>query len=307
MLIVLVVLAILLPMSSILAQGEGSSPDVLEYLVTAASANLRGGPGTTYPVVGTVMQGDSLLIYDETPETAGWLRIYRPDEEDAFIADFLVERAPMHYYPPDQEPIAVVSGRGSTISEVLEIPRGAYRIDASVQDNAFILHSIVVEGDCDDETVFNELNFDVRSLEMSGLFISSGCTIIFETDNVDGTWEFALRDIIDADVLLETMVAIEDGTTITGRGRALTMPTLLPEGIWTLTATVEDNFFILRPQVLTGDCDGFSVFNEGNVDTNSLEVSTVYRSESDDGDGCIIFWESDNVDGAWEIQFTQIR
>ena len=77
---------------------DDDTTKTIEYIVTAASANLRAGAGTGFAIVETVTQGDSLLIYDETPETAGWLRIYREGQDDAYIADFLVERAPMRYY-----------------------------------------------------------------------------------------------------------------------------------------------------------------------------------------------------------------
>jgi hypothetical protein len=279
-------------------------PKTIEYIVISDTANLRAGAGTNFNVVGTVSTGDSLLVYDETPEVTGWLRVYRPNQEDAYIADFLVERAPMRFYPPDQEPILVISGRGKNISEVLDLPRGAYRIDAVIQDNSFILETTTIEGDCDDEAIFNELNFDVNRLVISGLFVSSGCSVIFETDNVDGDWEISIRDLLNEDALASSLLGIENGTKITGAGRTLTMATFLPEGIWTISGVVNDQAFILRPQVLTGDCDSSSVFNELDFDVETLEISTVYRSEED---GCIIFWETFNVEGSWEMTFEQIR
>jgi len=205
----------------------------------------------------------------------------------------------------DQEPILEVSGQGKSVTEVYDIPRGAYRIDVSVEDRVFILKVIGIEGDCDDDSIFNEINFDARSLTMSGLFVSTGCSVIFETDNVDGDWEFAIRDIVvDEEFLIKNMLTIEDGTAIPGSGRALTMPTLLPDGVWTISANVEDNSFILRPQVLDGDCDGSAALNEFDSDVDSLEISTVYRSEET---GCIIYWETSNVEGSWEITFEKVR
>lgn len=289
---------------AVIAQ-DTDTPEVIEYIVTTDTANLRLGPGTNFGVAGTAVRGESLLVYDETPEVAGWLRIYRSQEDDAYIADFLVERAPTRFYPVDQEPVATASGRGKGTTEVFDLPSGAYRIDAVVEDNAFILESVTVAGDCRDQTIFNELNFDVNRLTISGLLISQGCSLIFETDNVSGNWEIEVRDILDLDVLLEALLEIEDGAGISAAGRALTMPTQLPEGLWNISATVNDQAFILVAQVLMGDCDDGVVFNELDFDTGVLELSTLYRSQGDDG--CVIFWETENVQGAWELTFEEIR
>jgi hypothetical protein len=71
----------------------------VEYIVTGQTANLRSGPGTGYDVVSTVNGGDILLIYDETPETAGWFRIYREGESDAYICRFSGKTCPHAFYP----------------------------------------------------------------------------------------------------------------------------------------------------------------------------------------------------------------
>jgi hypothetical protein len=173
-----------------------------------------------------------------------------------------------------------------------------------VQDNAFILTTTVVEGDCRDDILFNELNFDTNRLIISALLISQGCSLIFETDNVSGNWEFAIRDVLDRDVLQESLLTIESGTVISGIGRTLTMATSLPEGIWTISATVGDQAFILVPQVLVGKCSDSAAFNEIDFDVQRLEVSTVYRSAEG---GCTIFWETSNVEGSWEIKFEKVR
>lgn len=303
--IMYIFLAVLLVPFLASAQDSSSAdePATIEYIVTAETANLRAEPNTSASIVDTVSSGDSLLIYDEEPEEEGWLRIFRNGEDDAFIADFLVERAPMRFYPVDQEPVVSVSGRGSNITEVYDFPRGAYRIDATVEDRAFILQTVVVEGDCRDSNIFNELNFDANRLSISGLFVSSGCSILFQTDNVDGNWEFEVRDLLDSEILEENLFEIEDGSSIAGTGRTLTMATALPGGLWTITANVNDSAFILRANVLTGDCDDTSVLNEFNSDVDTLELSTAYRNP---GDTCIIFWETSNVDGSWEIIFEQL-
>lgn len=296
----LVILSVAFPLTA-----QENEQKFIEYTVTADTANLRAEPSTSAAKVGVVSKGESILIYDETSQTSGWLRVYREGEEDAYIADFLVERAPMRFYPVNQEPILVVSGRGKEVSDVYDIPLGIYRIDAEVEDRAFILKSIVVEGECRDNVVFNELNFNARRLSISGLFVSRGCSIVFETDNVDRNWSFELRDIIgDIDSLKSNSLVIENGTSITGTGRALTMSTYIDGGLWTVTAKVEDNAFILDPQSLNSDCDESSLLNEFESNANSLEISSVYRVPDE---GCIVWWETSNVEGAWEITFEKLR
>jgi len=298
----LVLVSLLIGFSSV--WGQEANPATIEYMVTADTANIRAGAGTSFAVVDSVQRGDRLLIYAELPEVEGWLRIYQVEgnDVDGYIANFLVERAPEQFYPPQQQPIFVVSGRGRDISDTYEVPRGAYRIDASVQDQSFILEMVVVEGNCRDISIFNELNFDVSSLNVSALLISEGCSIIFQTDNVDGNWEFAIRSITE-DVVLENAKIIENGTTLSGLGRVLTMPTFLAEGIWSISATVQDQAFILHSRPI-GDCDEESVFNELDFDVDTLEIATTYRVRND---GCIIFWETENVEGQWELLFEQLN
>lgn len=296
-----VVLCVIFLPAVVHAQDE-SPQNMIEYIVTTATANLRSGPGTAFGISGTVTQGESILVYNETPEVSGWLRIQRLGEDDAYIADFLVEQAPMRFYPIDQEPIIAVSGRGKNISEVFDIPKGAYRIDASVQDRAFILHAVAVDAGCRDQSIFNELDLNANRLNISALLISNGCSYIFETDNVSGTWEFAVRDVLDLEVIAEMLYPIENGSSLSGTGRTLTMVTSLPEGVWTINGVVEDQAFILHAHVLSGDCRDSSVFNELDFDVQVLEVQTVYRS-----DNCMIFWETNNTEGDWTLTFSKIR
>lgn len=305
MLRLLVVLILVLFSSTLLDAQEDDTPKVIEYTVTADSANLRTGAGTNFAVAGQVKKGDTLLIYDEESEVDGWLKIYREDEDDAFIADFLVEKAPVRFYPIEQEPVVTASGRGKDITDVFDLPEGIYRIDAVVDDRSFILSSVAVEGDCTDRTIFNELNFDVNRLTMSGLLISQGCSLIFETDNVDSNWVFEIRNLLDEEFLLDNLLTIEDESTITGAGRTLTMGTILDEGVWTISANVDDRAFILHAHVLIGDCDDTSVFNEVDFDAEELEISSVYRNSGDDS--CVIYWETSNVEGGWELTFEKLR
>lgn len=282
---------------------QASLPNGLaEFIVTGETANLRDGPGTNYSVVGTVSNGDTLLIFADNSETPGWYQIYSEDDEDIFIADFLVERAPQRYYSILQEPLISIQGDGREITDIYDIPQGAYRVDAVVDDNFFIFSAVVIEGECRDSSIFNEGARDRNSLTVSTLFISRGCTFIFESDNVDGDWSIEFRDILDEEFMEETMLTIENGTIISGTGTQITMPTFIEEGIWTISATVQDQAFILESQPLDV-CDSELVFNELDFDVNTLEVSTVFRATGD----CIIFWLTDNVDGEWEIIFEKLR
>lgn len=283
-------------------ESEDEAPVTIEYVVIGESANLRAGAGTSFNVVDTLSTGESVLIYDEQPVTAGWYRVYRPNEDDAYIADFLVERAPTRFYDAAQEPVIVASGQGANITDVYDLPAGAYRVDATIQDSSFILSTVVTEGDCRDSNIFNELYMGQNQMTMSGLLVSSGCSLLFETDNVDGEWTLEVRNIID-EGLLDTALSIETGTSITGFGRALTMPTILSEGIWKISATVEDRAFILWARAI-GDCEEEAIFNELNFDVDLLEASATYRVDSGN---CLVFWETSNVEDDWEIEFEQLR
>lgn len=45
-------------------------------VVTGSVVNLRSGPGTQYPVTGTVSRGDTLMVLAEAGD---WLRIHLPE------------------------------------------------------------------------------------------------------------------------------------------------------------------------------------------------------------------------------------
>ena len=278
---------------------------MIEYTVTGSFANLRGGPGTNYAIVDTAEEGDTLFIYDEEPEHEGWLRIWRDDEEDVWIADWLVEKAPQRFYPATQEPLFTASGRGKDITEIFEIPPGAYRIDAVVDDNYFALKSIILDGDCSDQILLNEGIRTVSELNISTLFISYGCSVIFETDNVDGNWQIELRDLQDISATGAILLTIDNETTISGFGRQLTMITRLPSGFWSIQANVDHDYFALRAHVLTGECEDTYVFNESDRNAESLEIETIYRNLGNTA--CYIFWETRNIRDSWMLTFKKLR
>ncbi|MCC6614114.1 MAG: SH3 domain-containing protein [Anaerolineae bacterium] len=303
-----VVVAWLLAVSPVQAQAPTPTPappSIVGYIVNADVANLRSGPSTDARIVDTASKGDRLLIYDEAPGTQGWLRVFRVGEADVYIADFLVERAPITFYPIDQEPLFVVSGRAAQASEVLQLPYGGYRIDATVYDVSFKLRIRVVDGYCDDVTLFNELDFEATRMTMSDAFVSMSCSVVFETENVDGEWRIEVRDlIVDDAFLIANTLKIEDGTVIRGEGHQLTMSTALPMGSWMVTAKVDHNMFILWSYVMMGECDSGAVFNELDTDAEAIEVSAVYRSPKP---GCMMYWQTDNVNGEWSLTFTRLQ
>lgn len=57
------------------------------------NANLRAGPGTDYPKIGSAAAGTTLTIIGRN-EAGDWLMIERPDGSRAWIAAFLVDNAP---------------------------------------------------------------------------------------------------------------------------------------------------------------------------------------------------------------------
>ena len=59
-------------------------------LVTSASANLRGGPGTVYGIVGRAVEGDSLPVTGRNAD-GSWLLVLDADGEPAWVAASLVE------------------------------------------------------------------------------------------------------------------------------------------------------------------------------------------------------------------------
>ena len=60
------------------------------YITIARSrVNLRGGPGTNFPVVGTATQGEQFAVVGKN-EAGNWFEFQRVDDSTAWIADFIV-------------------------------------------------------------------------------------------------------------------------------------------------------------------------------------------------------------------------
>jgi hypothetical protein len=304
---VLLLLAIWLSALPVAFAQESGTPKTVEYIVTGQTANLRSGPGTGYDVVGTVNGGDILLIYDETPETAGWFRIYREGESDAYIADFLVKRAPMPFYPADQEPILTLSGTGETISDKVEFPEGVYRVSVSVKDYQFRLERVVVGGDCTNNTMFSLYDPYVAQMKAETILISVECSYIFQTADVTGDWEMQFRQLDDQDAVETTLLTIGNGTTLIGIGTEVTMPTFVPEGIWTITATAQDDAFLLDFYALEEECQAMrdeALIHELDLFASSVDGTGIFRSLPG---GCTVFWVTANVDKDWELKFEELK
>ncbi len=69
--------------------GEISNPRAPGAAVANSNANLRGGPGTSYPIVGGVKEGDALDVKARN-QAGDWLQL----ASGAWIATFLVDNAP---------------------------------------------------------------------------------------------------------------------------------------------------------------------------------------------------------------------
>jgi hypothetical protein len=73
------------------SQPASVEPAQQEVRVTVKrGANLRGGPGTNYPVVGGAREGDEFTVTGRT-EKSDWLQIAGPRGNRVWIAAFLVE------------------------------------------------------------------------------------------------------------------------------------------------------------------------------------------------------------------------
>ena len=301
------ILSILFVLFVVAVSVYAQQPDVVEYTVTSTRAPLRDRPGVSTEIVEIVANGDTLYIYDEEQEHAGWLRVWREGKDDVWIVDTLVKKASQGFYPLSQEPLFSASGRGADITEIFEIPLGAYRIDAvvNVNDSYFILQSIVLDGNCRDQFLFYDDYSGGSNMNISTIFISQGCSIIFQTERVHGDWQIKLRDLLDAEALETSILEIKNETSIAGIGHQLTMATQLPSGFWSINATVQHRTFTLRAHILSGECDDTEVFREYDFDANSLEIETVYRNPG--SEPCMIFWETDDIYSDWELTFEKLR
>lgn len=73
-----------------------------EASVATESLNLRGGPGTIYPIVGRVSGGDTLFVLARNKD-GSWLEVETPDGEHAWVSADFMEMS----MQPDSIPVAV--------------------------------------------------------------------------------------------------------------------------------------------------------------------------------------------------------
>ena len=85
------VLATKAPVATSAAQK--SQPTATSQTKAAKGANLRGGPGTTFPIVGTVKAGDPLEIVGKNAK-GDWYKLAGGDGPGRWIAAFLVSNPP---------------------------------------------------------------------------------------------------------------------------------------------------------------------------------------------------------------------
>ena len=76
--------------ASATATEEPSLPPQPLAVVTSASANLRGGPGTVYGIVGRAVEGDSLPVTGRNAD-GSWLLVLDAENRPAWVAASLVE------------------------------------------------------------------------------------------------------------------------------------------------------------------------------------------------------------------------
>jgi hypothetical protein len=87
---------------------------VAVVLVTSDALNVRGGPGTIYPIIGTVWRGDSLVVLGQE-ETGDWLQVRLPDDRAGWLFRALTDftgDAPWVEAPPlpTSTPTPVIEG-----------------------------------------------------------------------------------------------------------------------------------------------------------------------------------------------------
>jgi len=76
------------PQATATSQAAGIPSEGADIYVALSAGNLRSGPGTTYPIVGTVEAGDELLVVGHN-EGGTWLQL----ADGSWIAAFLVSPA----------------------------------------------------------------------------------------------------------------------------------------------------------------------------------------------------------------------
>lgn len=305
--VISVLIVLLCPTTALHAQDDGNHPpDVVEYIVTGDNANLRAGPGTEFEVVATVAQGTSVFVYSEDTPSGEWVRLYQgAGLPDAYIAAFLLELAPPRYYPVAQQPDLTISGTGSTQSVPYQFSSQAYRLDIAFAGRSLELETIAISGDCDTQQLLDIQTPRGDSQSVSVYLVTGGCNWVFEISDTNRSWIIEFRNILASEIHDQTIIDVVPDTVVRGISTQFTTPLRFSAGQWQLTAQVQDQSFILYSVPFSGDCGlPRMVFNDLVFNAASLTLLQTFVV----GDaGCVVYWQTDNVDTEWVLSFAPIN
>lgn len=82
------------PVSSIVNNSKNGTVGIqsIHYYVTASVLNVGQGPGTSYPIVGQVYEGDTVWYNSELPDVSNsWTPIYKGNLEGYVSSQYITE------------------------------------------------------------------------------------------------------------------------------------------------------------------------------------------------------------------------
>jgi hypothetical protein len=301
--VALVFAACLFSVWTIVAQ-ETETTSFIEYEVISDTANLRADPSTSASIAGRAVKGDILRGYAEQ-ETDGWYKIQLADGTDAYIADFLVQRAPDRLYPIDQEPIFVAEGKGAEIVDTMEFPAGLYRLDYRVTGDGDVhIEVSPIEGTC--IGVSTRSNFFESRTEGSLAIVSRGCEAVIEVNGTRGEWHIEIRSsYIRGEADNENLIVVEEEVTISSAGYQTTAPTRLEKGLYAVEVTAQADSIMVKALPLESDCDREMVLYEGDVFVSEITGSGTYQVDK----SCTVMWETAMADDgeSWTLTIRKLR
>lgn len=285
------------------AQTDETTPALTEYVVIADTVNLRAGPGTNFEIVGDAQRGERVFAYAQENPQGDWLRLYRGAEmADAYIAVFLVEAAPIRYYPLQQAAEQRVEGNGSSQQYgPFQFTGQAYRVDVRFEGSSFALEAVADTGSCTDQELLDIAIASNGPHVASTVLLTGECAWVFEVYDAVGSWALEFRPLQNSEGAAFSMQAVAVNPVINGTGTQFSNPLRFPPGNWQLLARVQDQSFVLRSLVASGEC-GLQplVFNVLQQGANEIMLSANFAVGSA---GCVLYWQTDNVDGPWTLRF----
>ncbi len=302
---ILSVLVCLLLITTLAYAQSDDDPAVVEYIVTGEIVNLRAGPGTNFEIIGEVVRGESIFAYAADEPQGDWTRLYRgPDVDDAYIASFLVTAAPPRYYPAEQAATQRLNGVRSAQQGPFAFEGPAYRVDVIFEGRNFALEAVATTGECADIALLDIATPNGGLQSASTFMLTGGCAWVFQVSDATSTWSIEFRDLLDETAYAQSLIDATTQTTLNGTGTQFTFPVSFTPGDWQLTATVQDRSFILQSVALEGDCGlPTLVFNNHEQNANSL---TLLERFTVGAEGCVVYWQTDNVDTEWTLNFAPI-